>query len=89
MRHILFKMTANVPGYIKQIGSYMNYIYGKIDDVYDDMRLELNELNAIVIPEEIATGFVFADIYLEYVSVRTNSHIMDEIPQLAESSETE
>lgn len=89
MKHILFKLRGDVPGYINVIGSYMNYIYGRIDDVYIDMRLELNNLNAVVIPEEVAAGFVFADIYKEYVSIRTNSHIMDEIPQLAESSETD
>ena len=89
MKHILFKLRGDVPGYINVVGSYMNYIYGRIEDIYVDMRLELNNLNAIVIPEEVATGYVFADIYKEYVSIRTNSHIMDEIPQLAESSETD
>lgn len=89
MKHILFKMRGDVPGYIQTIGSYMNYIYGRIDESYIDMRLELNNLNAIVIPEEVAQGYVFADIYKEYISIRTNSHIMDEIPQLAESSETD
>lgn len=89
MTHIIFKITGNVPGYIQNIGMYMNYHYGRIDDTYNDMRLELNKLGASIIPEEIARGFVFADIYLDYISVRTNSHIMDEIPQLAQSSETE
>ena len=89
MKHILFKMRGDVPGYINVIGSYMNYYYGRIEDVYDDMRLQLNELNAVVIPEEIGKGYIFADIYLDYVSVRTNSSMMDEIPVLAQSSETE
>lgn len=89
MRHILFKIRGDVPGYINVVGSYMNYYYGRIDDLYDDMRLGLNELNAEVIDEEVGKGFIFADIYLDYVSVRTNSSMMDEIPQLAQSSETE
>ena len=89
MRHILFKIRGDVPGYINVIGSYMNYYYGRIDELYDDMRLGLNELNAEVIDEEVGKGFIFADIYLDYVSVRTNSSMMDEIPQLAQSSETE
>lgn len=89
MKHILFKLRGDVPGYINVIGSYMNYIYGRIDDIYVDMRLELNNLNAIVISEEVAVGYVFANIYKEYISIRINSHIMDEIPQLAESSETD
>ena len=89
MRHILFKIRGDVPGYINVVGSYMNYYYGRIDELYDDMRLGLNELNAEVIDEEVGKGFIFADIYLDYVSVRTNSSMMDEIPQLAQSSETE
>jgi hypothetical protein len=89
MTHILFKVQGNVPGYIQVIGMYLNYNYGRIADEHNDMRVELNKLDAIVIPEEVAKGFVFADIYKDYISVRTNSHIMDEIPQLAQSSETE
>ena len=89
MTHILFKVQGNTPGYIQVIGMYLNYNYGRIADEYNDMRVELNKLGAIIIPEEVAKGFVFADIYKDYISVRTNSHIMDEIPQLAESGETE
>jgi hypothetical protein len=89
MTHILFKTQGNTPGYIQVIGMYLNYNYGRIADEYNDMRVELNKLGAIIIPEEVAKGFVFADIYKDYISVRTNSHIMDEIPQLAESGELE
>lgn len=89
MKHILFKLRGDVPGYIQVIGSYMNYYYGRIADEYYDMRIELKNLNAIVIPESIAKGFVFADIYLDYVSIRTNSSLMDEVPELAQSSETD
>ena len=89
MTHILFKVQGNIPGYIQIIGMYLNYNYARIADEYNDMRVELNKLGATVIPEEVAKGFVFSDIYKDYISVRTNSHIMDEMPQLAESSEQE
>ena len=89
MTHILFKVQGNIPGYIQIIGMYLNYNYARIADEYNDMRVELNKLGATVIPEEVAKGFVFSDIYKDYISVRTNSHIMDEIPQLAESGEQE
>jgi len=89
MTHIIFKTQGEVPGYIQVIGTYLNYNYGRIADEYNDMRVELNKIGATVISEEVAKGFVFANIYKEYVSVRTNSHIMDEIPQLAESGETD
>ena len=87
MTHIIFKLQGNVPGYVQIIGMYLNYNYGRIADEYNDMRVELNRLGASVIPAEVAKGFVFADIYKDYISVRTNSHIMDEIPQLAEFGE--
>lgn len=89
MTHIIFKMQGNIPGYINVVGMYMNYYYGRIADEYNDMRVELVNMGAEIIPSEVASGFVFADIYNDYVSVRTNSHIMDEVPQLAESSETD
>jgi hypothetical protein len=89
MTHIIFKSQGGVPGYIQNIGMYLNYQYGRIADEYNDMRVELNKMGATVITEEVAKGFVFADIYKDYISVRTNSHIMDEIPLLAESGETE
>ena len=89
MTHIFFKSNGEAPGYIQLIGMYLNYNYGRIADEYNDMRVELNKLGATVISEEVAKGFVFANIYKDYISVRTNSHIMDEIPQFAESSETE
>jgi hypothetical protein len=89
MTHIIFKAQGEVPGYIQIVGMYLNYNYGRIADEYNDMRVELNKIGATVISEEVARGFVFANIYKEYISVRTNSHIMDEIPQLAESGETD
>ena len=89
MRHIIFKITGEIPGYIRVVGSYMNYYYGRIEDIYDDMRLDLDKFNASVITEEVGKGFIFADIYKSYVSIRTNSSMMDEVPVLAQSSETE
>jgi len=89
MTHILFKVQGDTPGYIQVVGMYLNYNYGRIADEYNDMRVELNKLGATVISEEVAKGFVFADIYKDYISVRTNSNIMDEIPQLAESGEVD
>lgn len=89
MRHIIFKITGDIPGYINVVGSYMNYYYGRIEEIYDDMRLDLDKFNASVITEDVGKGFLFADIYKSYVSIRTNSSMMDEVPVLAESSETE
>tara|TARA_B110000908_G_scaffold55131_1_gene67133 strand:+ start:300 stop:1040 length:741 start_codon:yes stop_codon:yes gene_type:complete len=89
MTHIIFKLQGNIPGYINVVGMYMNYYYGRIADEYNDMRVELVGMGAEIIPADIARGFVFADNYNDYISIRTNSHIMDEVPQLAESSETD
>ena len=89
MKHIIFKQRGDVPGYIQVVGPHMNYYYARIDDIYDDMRLQLNELNAQVISEEVASGFIFADNYKDYISIRTESSLMAEIPELANSSETE
>lgn len=87
--HILYKSGIEVPGYVIRLSSYMNYYIGRIPDEYNDNRVELKKLNAIVVPEDIAPGFKFADIYKDYLSIRRVSSIIDEFPQFANSGETE
>lgn len=77
MIHILFK-PQNTPGYIKVIGTYLNYAVGRIPDEYCDNRVELHKIDAIVIPENIAPGYKFADIYKDYLSVKKNTTIWDD-----------
>lgn len=89
MKHILFKPGVEIPGYVLRLSSYMNYFIGRIPDEYDDNRVELKTLKAVVIPEEFARGYIFADIYKDYISIRKTSHIMSEFPEFATSSETE
>lgn len=90
MLHILFKPTTTPPaGYIRVIGTYMNYNIGRIEDIYCDHRVELNKIDAVVIPNDIAPGFKFADIYLDRMSIRKGSHIMQEFPDLMQSDEPE
>lgn len=85
MKHILFKSGVEIPGYVTRLSSYLNYYIGRIPDEYDDNRVELKLMNAVLIPNEIAHGFKFADIYKEYISIRKNSSIMDEFPMLTSS----
>jgi hypothetical protein len=89
MLHILYKSGIEVPGYVIRLSNYMNYYIGRIPDEYNDNRVELRKMNAIVIPEDVAHGFKFADIYKDYLSIRTVSSIMDEFPQFANSGEIE
>lgn len=89
MIHILYKFGVEAPGYVIRLSSYMNYYIGRIPSEYNDNRVELKKMNAVVIPEDIAPGFKFADIYKDYLSIRTVSSIMDEFPQFANSGELE
>lgn len=89
MKHILYKSGFEVPGYVIKLSSYLNYYIGRIPDEYDDNRVELRKMDAVIIPEDISAGFKFADIYKEYISIRINSHIIDEFPQFANSGELE
>lgn len=82
MIHILFK-PVNTPGYIKVIGTYLNYSVGRIPDEYCDNRVELHKIDAIVIPENIAPGYKFADIYKDYLSVKKNTTIWDDFSLLS------
>lgn len=81
MIHILFK-PQNVPGYIKVIGTYLNYAVGRIPDEYCDNRVELHKIDAIVIPENIAPGYKFADVYKDYLSVKKNTTIWEDFSLL-------
>ena len=69
MIHILYKFGVEVPGYVIRLSSYMNYYIGRIPTEYNDNRVELKKMNAVVIPEDIAPGFKFADIYKDYLSI--------------------
>jgi hypothetical protein len=89
MKYILFKPGVEIPGYAMRMSSYMNYYIARIPDEYDDQRVELKNMKAVIIPSEFSRGYIFADIYKDYISIRTNSHIMDEFPDFATSSETE
>ena len=89
MKHIIFKMGVDSPGYVTKLSTYLNYVIGRIPDEYDDNRVELKKMDAVVVPEEYSRGFIFADIYKEYISIRTVSSILDEFPELVSSSETE
>lgn len=81
MIHILFK-PQNTPGYINIIGTYLNYAVGRIPDEYCDNRVELHKMDAIVIPEEIASGYKFADIYKDHLSVKRGTTIWDDFSLL-------
>jgi hypothetical protein len=87
MKHILYKTGVDAPGYVIKLSTYLNYYIGRIPDEYDDQRVELKKMNAVIIPEDIAPGFKFADLYKDYLSIRTVSHILDEFPQFANSGE--
>ena len=85
MVHILFKQGIPVPGYIKVMENYLGYNVGRIEDIYYDSRVDFLELKAIVIPEDIAPGFKFTDIYKDYIKMRQNSAVIDDFPFLQSS----
>jgi hypothetical protein len=82
-------MGVESPGYVIKLSAYLNYTVARIPDEYDDNRVELKKMNAVVVPEEYARGYIFADIYKDYISIRSVSHVMDEFPQFANSGETD
>ena len=82
MKHIVFKPNNNVPGYVKIMGTYLGYHIGRIEDEYYDSRVDFIHLDAVVISEDIAPGYKFADIYKDYVSMRLNATIIEDFPFL-------
>ena len=82
MKHIIFKPNNNVPGYIKIMGTYLGYHIGRIEEEYYDSRVDFVNLDAVVISEDIAPGYKFADIYKDYVSMRQNATVIEDFPWL-------
>jgi hypothetical protein len=74
--YIVYKNTFLADGYVEVIGGYLGYNIGKIQSVYVDNRININKLSPIVIREELALAWRFADCYDEKLSIKSNTNIV-------------
>ena len=68
--YIIYRPSEYVGGYVEELGSYMNYFAGRIDELYIDGRIEISKINATVVDKDVALGWLFADAYSGKVSIK-------------------
>lgn len=68
--YIIYRPSEQVGGYVEKLGSYMNYLAGRIDELYIDGRIEISKINATVVDKDVALGWLFADAYSGRVSIK-------------------
>lgn len=68
--YIIYRPSQQVGGYVEELGSYMNYCVGRIDELYIDGRIEISKINATVVDKDVALGWLFADAYSGRVSIK-------------------
>jgi len=80
--YIIYPPSGAVGGYVKKLGSYMNYCAGKIDEAYVDNRIQLSKFDARVIDKDIALGWLFADAYSGHVSIKGQTRPAEQMEHL-------
>jgi len=75
------------PGWITDYHSYCSYKVGVVEDEYQDMRVELDHINADALPTDLARFSIFANAYGGTVKLRVGSAPADDYPQLGISED--
>ena len=75
------------PGWITDYHSYCSYKVGVVEDEYQDMRVELDHINADVLPADLARFSIFANAYGGTIKLRVGSEPADDYPQLGISED--
>ncbi len=75
------------PGWNADYHSYCSYKVGVVEDEYQDMRVELDHINADALPSNLARFSIFANAYGGTVKLRVGSAPADDYPQLGISED--
>ena len=75
------------PGWITDYHSYSSYKIGVVEDEYQDMRVELDHINADALPADLARFSIFANAYGGTIKLRVGSEPADDYPQLGISED--
>jgi hypothetical protein len=84
--YILFKtVDTKTMGLVKRYGQFVDYVVGFVDDSISEI-IDYSILNATVIDEDTANGWMFATSYGPTISVRPNTSQSDQL-QIINSTE--
>ena len=82
------QITQN-PGWLTQYGSYCGYEVAVLEDEYQDLRAELDSMNAEVLDTTIARASLLADAYRGYIKLKGDNTIDDDYPTTYNSESPE
>lgn len=86
--YLLFKnVSQRDQGIVQTVGKWSNFTVGYLPETHKDI-FDYRVLNPRVIPENVASGWMFVDAYKDYISVRTNTP-QNEALQVLTSEEAE
>lgn len=83
----IYKSTFNVDGYVEIIGNYLGYNVAKIQKTYIDNRIYISHLNPLLIREELAYAWKFADLYDPKLTVKARTNIYFQLENLLTSQQ--
>lgn len=73
--YIVYRDFLQADGYVTVLGNYLGYNVGKIDKAYVDNRIYITKLNPLVIREELALAWKFADSYDGKLTIKPNTTV--------------
>jgi hypothetical protein len=78
----VYKSVFPVDGYVEIIGNYLGYNVARIQKVYIDNRIHISHLNPLVIREELAYAWKFADSYDGKLTVKARTNIYSQLEKV-------
>jgi len=78
----IYKSTFSVDGYVEVLGSYLGYNVARIQKNYIDNRIHISHLNPIVIREELAYAWKYADSYDSKLTVKAKTNVSHQLENI-------
>lgn len=80
--YFIYKNCFQVDGYVETIGHFLGYNVGKIHKVYIDNRINISHLKPLIIREELALAWKFADCYNPKLTIKNNTNMLNQLQNL-------
>lgn len=80
--YFIYKSCFSVDGYVEILGNYLGYNVAKIQKIYIDNRIHISHLKPLIIREELALAWKFADCYDNKLTVKKNTNVFSQLENL-------
>ena len=80
--YLIYKNVFPVDGYVENIGQFLGYNVAKIQKVYIDNRINISHLKPLIVREELALAWKFADCYNPKLTVKNNTNVLNQLQSL-------